>query len=499
MARPRSRRGPKQIAAFAQLISASPQLISASHNSGTSMITTEPVGASTTSSYHTATGRAPTESQPSAFHLSSLEIVKRRRICPQNTTRVVESCGVQYGGELSSLLNSSGGLDDVGSPAPEVPQFYYATLAMLLQRVQSGTGCKAKPTPFLPINVSIPAPSDNSSGLSTRLERYPADLLEGPSAPIAPYRSMANSATHGELQEFDDNATPAPQQLPMLPPLGATSPSAYQEGMPHKLFFLIASANSSLDAGDTSPNNASLPSMALPVPSTPVANVPSKTMIITDGNGELVTITYTEDASGLFHCSYCPMIYGTKQYLRRHNEEKHVAIHRYECIICGKVLTRRHGVKQHFPACVKDNGNPNNYSWDHHPSCKLEPKRAHKTRKAKAQTNTTVAGSSRQSSDQPPSIAEYSSINRNHMDSLVGMGLGCVTRSIDRGTTDWGSLGVAQRNLAITLNDNATVARMDALVHVAAQGAGVEPAAKDDEEEEEGEEAEEDDDDEMMS
>ncbi|KAI9704115.1 MAG: hypothetical protein M1836_006976 [Candelina mexicana] len=267
MARPRSRRGPKQIAAFSQLILAS-------HNSGTSMITTNPVGASTTSSYHTATGRAPTESQPSAFHLSSLEIVKRRRIPPQNTTRVVESRGVQYGD---------------------------------------------------------------------------------------------------------------------------------------------------------------------------------------------------------------------------------VAIHRYECIICGKVLTRRHSVKQHFPACVRDNGNPNNYSWDDHPSCKLKPKRTDKAGKAKPKAKTTAAESSRQNSDQPPSIAEYSSINRNHMDSLVGMGLGCVTRSIDRGTIEWGSLGVALRNLAIACNDNATVARMDALVHEAAQGAGVEPAAEDDEEEEDSEEVEEDDDDEIMT
>ncbi|MCJ1287193.1 hypothetical protein MMC26_006541 [Xylographa opegraphella] len=51
------------------------------------------------------------------------------------------------------------------------------------------------------------------------------------------------------------------------------------------------------------------------------------------------------------------------------------------CPICEKGYTRRETVKNHFPACVRRNGNPNNVAWDAHPSC--QPKRASRAEKVR--------------------------------------------------------------------------------------------------------------------
>lgn len=50
---------------------------------------------------------------------------------------------------------------------------------------------------------------------------------------------------------------------------------------------------------------------------------------------------------------------------------------KFSCPICGGKRTRRYTIKQHFPKCVKKNGNPQGLKWTDHPS--TEPYKARKT------------------------------------------------------------------------------------------------------------------------
>lgn len=49
---------------------------------------------------------------------------------------------------------------------------------------------------------------------------------------------------------------------------------------------------------------------------------------------------------------------------------------KFTCPLCGMKKSRRYTIKQHFPKCVENKGNPNNLLWTDHPS--TNPFRARK-------------------------------------------------------------------------------------------------------------------------
>lgn len=84
---------------------------------------------------------------------------------------------------------------------------------------------------------------------------------------------------------------------------------------------------------------------------------------------------YPNVANNDSYPSLCGVCSPEKLSPTRHNQSTDSA---YHCPKCNKGFTRRTGVKDHFPNCIKKHGNPSRLRWDDHAS--LKPLRQGETR-----------------------------------------------------------------------------------------------------------------------
>ncbi|KAI9724538.1 MAG: hypothetical protein M1812_000606 [Candelaria pacifica] len=423
--------------------------------------------------------------------LDPLLFVLDPRLFVENGTSFGASLAVR--GTLEEIQSTANNDEELGGPTQsddllDKDELIYESMADTVPEYERWAAVSA----FSPITRSMSSSSNNNDS-SDNLNVYPVHPLEEPLAPIFPYEPMATQSIDGEPQIADDQTTNFVFQLRSDPTVHGAPTQSSRGGMVNQRPLPSTPAVTSTGAAYPSCNITSHSGAELPVLQTSAPQIPTTmTMNCMDGNGDVVTVPYTQDTNGHFHCAYCPITLNTKPFLKRHHEEQHLIKADYECIICHKIMSRRHTVKTHFPSCVREHGNPNNHNWDDHPSCRAG--RLRRLHQAGGGNASAVAGPSlnarraligdisalmpnQQAS--AATLAAYDRVPRHTTEALLAMAMSSALGLISDDKRDPGGLGIALRNLVDELDDRGTVARMDALVAETAEDAGLDTATDD--------------------